>query len=212
MGKPLDLIGEKYGRLTVLEKLPERRNGRVVWLCKCDCGNYDKVPTSELRSGKHLSCGCYQKERASQSNITHGQSGTRLYRIWCAMIKRCENESAGGYENYGGRGISVCDTWRGSFEAFRDWSLSHGYSENLTIERNNVDGDYCPQNCRWATRNEQMNNTRRTRHFAFNGEVHTLRKWSEITGIPFTRLKGRLQRGWLIEKALTEGKRRNQFE
>jgi hypothetical protein len=212
VGKPLDLIGEKYGRLTVLEKLPERRNRRVVWLCRCDCGNYDQVPTGELRSGKHLSCGCYQRERASQASLTHGQTKTRLYRIWCAMIKRCENENAEGYENYGGRGISVCEEWRNDFEVFRNWALSHGYSEKLTIERNDVNGNYCPENCRWATRDEQMNNTRRTRHFEYNGEIHTLREWSEITGIPFTRLKGRLQRGWSIEKTLTEQKRRNQFE
>jgi hypothetical protein len=195
VGKPLNLIGEKYGRLTVLEKLPERRNRRVVWLCRCDCGNYDQVPTGELRSGKHLSCGCYQRERASQASLTHGQTKTRLYRIWCAMIKRCENENAEGYENYGGRGISVCGSWRNDFAVFRDWALSHGYSEKLTIERNDVNGNYCPENCRWATRDEQMNNTRRTRHFEHNGETHTLREWSEITGIPFTRLKGRLQRG-----------------
>lgn len=211
MGKPLDLIGEKYGRLTVIEKLPERKNGNVMWRCRCECGNYDTVSTGELRYGRHTSCGCYQKERASQANRSHGQSKTRLYRIWCAMIKRCENPNAEGYENYGGRGVSVCTEWRNSFETFRDWSLTHGYTEKLTIDRNDVNEGYCPENCRWADRVDQMNNTRRTRHFEYGGRVHTLREWSNITGIPFTRLKGRLQRGWSIEKTLTEGKRRNQF-
>lgn len=212
MGKPLDLVGKKYGRLTVLEKLPERRHGSVVWRCRCDCGNFDAVTTGELRYGRHTSCGCYQRERASQSSVTHGQSKTRLYRIWCAMIKRCENENDAGYNNYGGRGIGVCREWRTSFEAFREWALSNGYSDSLSIDRKNVNENYSPENCQWANRYEQMNNTRRTRHFEYNGETHTLREWSEITGIPFTRLKGRLQRGWSIEKTLTEQKRRNQFE
>lgn len=203
MGKPLDLVGDKYGRLTVLEKMTERHNGCVVWQCQCDCGNYDYVTTGELRYGRHISCGCYQKERASQANITHGHSGSRLYGIWCAMIKRCENEHAKSYKNYGGRGVSVCDEWRRDFNAFQEWANQHGYSDKLTIDRKNVNAGYNPENCRWATRSEQMNNTRRTRHFEHNGETHTLREWSEITGFSFTLLKGRLQRGWTIAQALT---------
>jgi hypothetical protein len=128
------------------------------------------------------------------------------------MIKRCENVNSQGYENYGGRGISVCDEWRNSYELFRDWSLSKGYSDSLTIDREDVNGDYCPENCRWVDRNTQMNNTRRTRHFEYNGETHTLREWSQITGIPFTRLKGRIQRGWSIERTLTTEKLKNQFD
>lgn len=211
MGKALDLVGEKYGRLTVLKKLPERKRKCVMWLCLCDCGNTDEVTTSEIRSGKHLSCGCYQKERASETNSTHRNSRTRLHRIWCAMIQRCENENHVGYGNYGGRGVRVCDEWRNSFHAFREWALCNGYSDELTIERLDVDGNYCPENCKWATRHEQMNNTRRTKYFEYNGEKRTLREWSNITGIPFTRLKGRLQRGWTIERALTEDRRKNQF-
>lgn len=211
MPRPLDLVGEKYGRLTVLEKLAERRNKSVVWRCQCDCGNFDHVTTSELRCGKHLSCGCYQREKASQKMTTHGESKTRLYRIWCAMIKRCENENAEGYENYGGRGISVCEDWRKNYTAFRDWAISNGYSEKLTLERCDVNSNYCPENCKWATRFEQMSNTRRTRFFEYDGKTHSLREWSDITGISFAVLKGRLQRGWNIEKTLTEPKMKNQY-
>lgn len=211
MPRPLDLIGEKYGRLAVLEKLSERRNKSVVWRCQCDCGNVVDVTTGELRSGRHLSCGCYQRERASQAATIHGESRTRLYRIWCAMIKRCENENAEGYENYGGRGISVCEEWRRDYISFRDWAMSHGYSTELTLDRCDVNENYCPENCKWATRFEQMNNTRRTRFFEYNGETHSLREWSDITGMSFSLLKGRLQRGWSIEKTLSDQKRKNQY-
>lgn len=212
MGKPLDLVGEKYGRLTVVEKSSVRRNKQVVWICRCDCGKTNEVTTGELRYGRHSSCGCYQRERASESNKTHGKSKTRLYRIWCAMIKRCENDNTIGFKNYGGRGIKVCEEWRKDFTVFERWSNAHGYSEELTIDRIDNHGDYCPENCRWVGRNEQMNNTRRTRKFEYCGKSHTLREWSEISGLSFELLKGRLQRGWSIEKALTTNKMKNQFE
>lgn len=212
MGKPLDLVGDRYGRLVVLEKLPERRRKHVVWRCICDCGAFDEVTTSELRFGRHRSCGCYQKERASEANRTHGESQTRLYRIWCAMIKRCENEHTVGFENYGGRGISVCHEWRNSYTSFRDWALSHDYRDDLTLDRIDVNSGYDPDNCRWATHGEQMNNTRRNKTFEYNGERHTLREWSEITGVPYHRLRGRVSyRGWTIKQALELPKMKNQF-
>lgn len=211
MGKPLNLTGERYGRLVVQEKTTIRRSGQVVWLCRCDCGKYCKATTGDLRSGRHSSCGCYQKELVSKLMSTHGESKTRLYGIWCAMIKRCENKNGQGFENYGGRGISVCPEWRNDYVAFRDWSMLNGYSDNLSIDRIDVDGDYCPENCRWSDRYTQMNNTRRTRQFEYKSEVHTLREWSDITGISFTLLKGRLQRGWSFEKTLTTEKQKNQF-
>jgi hypothetical protein len=211
MGRPLDLIGKRFGRLTVLEKLEERKNRQVMWRCLCDCGNTDVVSTSELRFGRHSSCGCYQKERASVANKTHGESNTRLYSIWCAMIARCENKGAESYRNYGGRGISICEEWRSDFTAFRDWSLEQGYDDTLSIDRIDTNGNYEPSNCRWATRSVQMNNTRRSKRYTYRGETKTLKEWSDSEGIEYRFLKSRLARGWTIEKALTEPKRRNQF-
>ena len=142
-------------------------------------------------------------EALAKGNYVHGGSYTRLYRIWSAMKSRCYNPNRGGFQRYGQRGISVCDEWQ-TFDGFRRWAMANGYRDDLTIDRENNDDNYCPDNCRWRTLKEQQNNRCDTIHIQYNGETHTLSEWAEITGIPRVALWKRLyQRNWTVNKALT---------
>ena len=130
-------------------------------------------------------------------------SGTRLYIIWQGMKQRCYDASCNCYPRYGGRGVTICEEWRNGSEAFQAWALSHGYREDLTIDRIDVNGNYEPGNCRWATWKEQANNTRRNRYITYNEVTHTLTEWADIFGINYGTLRSRLDNGWSVERALT---------
>ena len=132
----------------------------------------------------------------------HGMSHSRLYQIWNSMKQRCSNPNAISYPRYGARGISVCPEWENSFASFRDWAITHGYADNLTIDRIENDGNYEPSNCRWATNKEQQNHTSYTRLYTYNGETLSIMQWAEKTGIHPNMLYKRLNRGWDIEKAI----------
>lgn len=134
---------------------------------------------------------------------THHETKTRLHKIWESMHSRCENPNHKHYANYGGRGIRVCDKWN-EYVPFRDWAIKAGYNDNLTLDRIEVNGNYEPSNCRWATIREQQNNKRSNRLVQFNGVSHTISEWSGIVGIKKTTIKERLNAGWTIEKVLTE--------
>lgn len=186
MAKAKDLSGQKFNRLTVLYRSGTDPNGAAMWMCLCECGNEICVRGVSLRNGHTKSCGCLQKEAAKEvgSSIkTHGLRHTRLYGIWAGMIQRCENKNRKHYQNYGGRGITVCPEWRNSFEKFYEWSMEHGYSENLTIDRIDNDNGYSPQNCRWVTNTEQQNNTRKNLHIDIEGQIVSPKEASEILGI-----------------------------
>lgn len=134
--------------------------------------------------------------------VTHGKRHTRLYRIWLQMKNRCFNENGERYKDYGARGITVCNEWRNNFQAFYDWSMSNGYSDNLTIDRIDNDKGYSPDNCRWATVKEQNRNSRRCDMISYHGETHCLREWSEVLGISYSALRNRKNYGWSVERMM----------
>lgn len=207
MGKFKDLTGTRYGLLTVVGRVENSKNGSSRWLCRCDCGNERIHSAGTLNYGVVFSCGCYGKERRLQKQTTHGKSKTKLYRVWSSMKDRCSRPSCKAFKYYGGKGISLCKEWM-DYQTFYDWAMANGYAEGLTIDRIDVNGNYEPSNCRWATRGVQANNTTANRLLDCNGVSHTASEWSRIVGIPYTRLMRRLGLGWSIEKALfTEVKR-----
>jgi hypothetical protein len=139
-----DLTGKRFSKLTVLEFVGVRYH-EAQWLCECDCGNKTTVSGHALRRGTTKSCGCYKLEYVTK----HGMKYTRLYEKWNHMLERCRNPKNPSYKRYGGRGISVCDEWKESFENFRDWALNNGYDDSLSIDRIDVNGNYCTENCKF---------------------------------------------------------------
>lgn len=159
MPKRMNLVGQKFNMLTVLE-FYDVQNGMSRWLCQCDCGKILPVYGRHLKSGNTMSCGCYHKAHNKEYNYKHGESGTRLYNIWGHMKSRCNNPNKKTYRWYGGKGIKVCDQWK-DFTNFREWALNNGYKENLTIDRIDSNKNYCPENCQWLTMKENNDKDRR---------------------------------------------------
>lgn len=193
----IDLTGQQFGRLTVVRRAPENNiNGSAMWVCRCECGNTKTVCGSVLRGGKTISCGCYNRDK----QISHGGSHTRLYQIWINMRRRCTGEKEKDYPRYGGRGITICPEWLESFEAFQDWAMDNGYRDDLTLERNDNSGPYCPDNCRWATYEDQANNRRGNVIVTVEDETHTLAEWERIIGLRYGSLRDMKARGKDVQK------------
>lgn len=184
-----DLVGQKFGRLTVIKFDHSDSRHESYWLCECSCENKTLVCASRthLLTGNTVSCGCYRSDNMRERSTTHGMSSTRLYHIWEHMRHRCNDKNDDAYDRYGGRGIAVSNEWE-IFENFRDWALSNGYSDELSIDRRDNNGNYTSDNCRWADSFTQANNTRKNRYISYGGETHTISEWSRILGVNYNTL------------------------
>lgn len=198
--------GDRFGKLTVIKELPTRRRPPRTYdrmfLCSCDCGNQTTVAMSGLRGGSTKSCGCLIKECGKIKNDDDEQPDKRLKKIWYGMRTRCEGHKEKDFRNYASRNIKVCDEWANDFIAFRDWALSNGYSPLLTIDRIDGSKGYSPENCRWATVKQQMNNVKYNVVLKRGDESHTIAEWSEILGIKAHNLYQRKYKGWDDERIL----------
>lgn len=200
-----DMTGQRFGLLTVVRLSGKDKRGEMIWECLCDCGNTTFTVGNRLRSGKTKSCGCLQrKHRKEGFNRKHGMTDSRLYTAWLNMRNRCYSVNNIMYQNYGGRGICVCDEWRNSFENFMSWANGNGYQEGLTLERINVDGNYEPSNCTWITKTEQYLNRTDSHKITAFGKTQTIKEWSSESGLKYDTIERRInQYGWSAEEAVT---------
>jgi len=200
----IDLTGKRFGKLTVIERAADyispKGKATTQWRCKCDCGNETVARTDLLRHGYTQSCGCI--------NATQGGAWKLpMYQTYSGMMDRCYNQKCESYPHYGARGITVCDEWKNSALAFCEWSFANGYKENsgLSIDRIDVNGNYCPENCRWTDIKTQNNNKTDTHHVTYNGETHTYSEWADILNLGLTRgvIYNRIFNGWDDVAAIT---------
>lgn len=211
MGTVKDLTGKRFGMLTVMKQVGFTERNKhglryALWLCKCDCGNQRILNTGTLtRTTYNHSCGClgekHLKEITNQ-RIMHGMTGTRLMGCYKGMMSRCYRNKDVHYRAYGGRGITVCDEWKNNKKSFFEWALTHGYRDDLTIERIDVNGNYEPSNCTWIPKSEQYENKRQNIMIERNGERHSAARWSRLTGISANTIRWRYKKGWPVEKIL----------
>lgn len=207
--KGVDLTGQRYGRLIVVkESTPrirkDRNSVKRVWECKCDCGNTTYVIHESLVSGTTKSCGCLQKEGTPKNPNAITRKYARLYKTWHGMKARCNNPNDQHHKDYYDRGIKVCPEWNNSFKVFLEWALSHGYKNDLTIDRIDVNGDYEPNNCRWATNREQQNNRRKTIYIEVYGEKLPATEVCRKYNIKYVTLIARIKKyGFTPEQAVS---------
>lgn len=178
MGAFKDLTGERFGKITIMERAPNKGR-KTMWEYVCDCGKTGVSSAGDISAGRVLSCGCYNREIITK----HGQSHSRLYQIYHDMIARCYNGNSKAYRAYGARGICVCAEWLEDFQSFSEWAMLNGYSDALTIDRIDNNKGYSPENCRWATNKEQANNTRRNVYVEACNQCLTYAQWAAILGV-----------------------------
>ena len=208
MGKFRDLTGMKFGRLTVIGfagRIGKERS--IGWKVLCDCGKSKVLRSFNLTSGKTSSCGCLNRELFIKRFTTHGKHKSRAYVSWQNMRRRCYEVACAEYHNYGARGIKVCDRWRDLFENF--YADMGDPPPGKSLDRIDVDGNYTPENCRWATAKEQANNKQNNRVIEYEGEELTIAQLAEKMGVNYKVFYMRLSRGWSVEEAATTPVRRS---
>lgn len=206
MSKIKDLTGKKFGMVTVI-KLDKIENRRTYWICKCDCGNIFTRRSDIIQNKEVKSCGCYQKENNKIIGTLHGDGSKkskyhRLYQCYQSMKQRCYNPNCIQFKDWGGRGIKVCDEWKNDYLKFKKWALSHGYRDDLTLDRIKVNRNYEPNNCRWITKIEQNRNTRKCKHFLINNKDYTIPLLSKKLGISDDTIHYWLKKGYDINYIL----------
>lgn len=215
MPKTEDLRGRRFGRLTVIDISPRKDGHSSWWVCQCDCGNVKEVRRSCLIRGFTKSCGCLNRELARkhgrQMMSKHGWYGTRAYHIWRGTIDRCENPNCSQYHNYGGRGIKICAEWRDSPQAFCEWAMANGYSDKLTLDRIDTNGNYEPSNCRWITMDKQQTNKRNNVNITFNGKTQCVAEWARELGLTQHRLYQRINAGWTNPQEILFGRKKGEI-
>ena len=205
----IDLTGKKFGMLKAVS-IDHKKGTRVYWNCVCECGGKRIVSNDHLQRLENTDCGCTRRHKANWKK--HGMSNTRLYRIWSLMKERCYNSKRKEYKDYGGRGISVCKEWMDS-KIFIEWALNNGYSDELTIDRIDNNKNYCPDNCRWISKAEQMNNKRSCHYITYNGETKTITQWAKDNNLTYAQLRKRLfNLNWDFETAITTPIKTNRKE
>jgi hypothetical protein len=199
VGKNVNLVSARFGRLLVRSLAFTKERGRKVWACVCDCGNTTTATTETLNAGTKKSCGCLHRETAAAINKTHGASGGKTYRIWCGINARCKTASATGFSRYGGRGLKVCRRWQKYENFLQDMGEC---PKGKSIERKNNNGGYTKTNCYWATPAQQSRNTCRTRFVMVRGTKKVARDAAVKNGVSVSAFKARLYKyGWSVEQA-----------
>ena len=195
---PKDMTGMKFGRITVVCKdaeTPIRKDKSSRWMCRCECGTVKSISRGQLLAGETNSCGCLRKEKLTKK---YPRSG-RLYQCWCDMKNRCSNPHVEDYDHYGGKGITVCPEWENDYAAFYEWAMANGYKSNLTLDRMDSDGNYCPENCRWTTPAVQTNNRVVTRYLDINGVTKPRSEWAKELGISYRKMRYLDDKNKLVE-------------
>lgn len=202
---PTPAAGERFGRLVVMTGVEERYQGTRAVECRCDCGTERLFLLHNLCAGKSLSCGCLWDERRGTGQWKHGDCGTRLHALWLGIRQRCRDPKLRIFRYYGGRGITICPEWEGSYEAFRDWAKANGFADDLEIDRIDNNGNYEPRNCRFVTKTENLRNKRTNRLMTAFGETKCLSAWATDPRcvVKYGTLWFRLNKGWGPEEALT---------
>ncbi len=199
-----DYTGVKFGTLTAIKPTTVKGN-RQYWLCKCECGNLTEIRCDHMFDGRIKSCGCKKYEYIGNAKRIHGKKHTRIYRIYQNMKNRCYNKNFPEYKRYGARGISICEEWLIDRCAFFDWAFKNGYTDELTLDRIDVNGNYEPSNCRWITILEQQNN-RRTNHFVSYGNKRlTLADWSRELNIPYWKIQKHIKKHKSLDNLISKG-------
>lgn len=202
--KPVNITDQRFGRLRAVKLAFRDKHNREHWLFKCDCGQEKAIEKSSVKTGHTKSCGCLQLDNNKIVGITHNKSKTREFKIWLGIKKRCLNRKCHAYKDYGARGIMICDRWLISFEDFLA-DMGYAPSQFHSIDRIDNNGNYEPSNCKWITRKEQNNNTRRNRIFSYEGKNYTLSNLCDKLGLKYQLIYDRVTKlKWKIEEAICQ--------